>query len=98
MYTFLYMTDNIFPVLPIKHLVNKDNGPTIPHKLKTRINPSASNLCVLFCPCALQNATVHVATKALNMRHKSQNGFNGIFVEIPQHQKGYLFYIPSTQK
>ena len=25
-------------------------------------------------------------------------GFRGIFVEIPQHQKGYLVYVPSTIK
>ena len=25
-------------------------------------------------------------------------GFRGIFVGIPQHQKGYLVYVPSTRK
>ena len=37
-------------------------------------------------------------TKALNMRHQSQKGFRGIFVGIPQHQNGYLVYVPSTRK
>ena len=32
------------------------------------------------------------------MRHQAQNIFRGIFVGIPQHQKGYLVYIPSTRK
>ena len=32
------------------------------------------------------------------MRHQSQKGFLGIFVGIPQHQKGYLIYIPSKRK
>ena len=32
------------------------------------------------------------------MRHQSQKGFRGIFVVIPQHQKGYLVYVPSTRK
>ena len=32
------------------------------------------------------------------MRHKSQNFLRGIFVRIPQHQKGSLIYIPSTRK
>ena len=28
----------------------------------------------------------------------SHKGFRGIFVGIPQHQKGYLVYVPSTIK
>ena len=32
------------------------------------------------------------------MRHQVQKGFRGIFVGIPEHQKGYLVYVPSTRK
>ena len=32
------------------------------------------------------------------MCHQAQKGFRGIFVGIPEHQKGYLVYIPSTKK
>ena len=32
------------------------------------------------------------------MRHQLQKGFCGIFVVIPQHQKGYFIYVPSTRK
>ena len=32
------------------------------------------------------------------MCHQAQKGFCGIFVGIPQHQKGYLVYVPSTRK
>ena len=32
------------------------------------------------------------------MHHQAQKGFCGIFVAIPQHQKGYLVYVPSTRK
>ena len=32
------------------------------------------------------------------MRHQAQKGFRGIFVGIPEHQKGYLVYVPSTSK
>ena len=38
-----------------------------------------------FILCVVQNSTAHVNTKALNMRHKSQKGFRGIFFEISQH-------------
>ena len=34
----------------------------------------------------------------LNMRHQAQKGFRGIFVGIPEHQKGYLVYEPSTKE
>ena len=53
---------------------------------------------MLFCPCVVRKATEHVGTKALNMRHQAQKVFCGIFVGIPQHQKGYLVYVPSTRK
>ena len=32
------------------------------------------------------------------MRHQAQKGFRGIFVVIPQYQKLYLLYVPSTRK
>ena len=97
-FALMYMTDHIFPVLPIKDLINEDGDPTTPHKLATGTKPSVSHLRVLFCPCVVQKATAHVETKTLNMRHQSQKGFHGISVGIPQHQKGYLFYVPSTRK
>ena len=32
------------------------------------------------------------------MRHQTQKGFRGIFVGIPEQQKVYLVYVPSTRK
>ena len=46
----------------------------------------------------MQKSTSNVDGKVLKMCHQSQKGFWGIFVGIPQYQKGYLIYIPSTQK
>ena len=57
-----------------------------------------SHLRVLFCPCVVRKATAHVETKMLNMRHQAQKGFRGISVGIPDHQKGYLVYVPRTRK
>ena len=87
-FTLIYMTDNIFLVLPIKQLANKDGKPTTPHYLATGIEPSLSNLRVLFFPYVVQKATTHVVTKALNMCHQSQF-FSGVFVGISQYHKGY---------
>ena len=97
-FTLMYTTDHIFPVLPIKDLINEDGDPTTPHKLATGKKPSVSHFRVLFCPCVVRKATAHVETKTLNMHHQAQKGFRGIFVGIPQHQKGYLVYVPSTRK
>ena len=94
----MYTIDNIFSVIPIKNMENKDSEITTPHKLATGTKPSVSNLRDLFCPCFLLKANAHVETKALNIRHQLQKGFHSIFVGIPQHQKGYLIYVPSTQK
>ena len=82
-FTLIYTTDHIFPVLPIKDLINEDDDPTTPHKLATGTKPSVSHLRVLFCPCVVRKATAHVETKTLNMRHQAQKGFCGIFVGIP---------------
>ena len=97
-FTLMYTTDHIFPVLPLKNLINEDGDPTTPHKLATGTKPSVSYLHVLFCPCVVRKATAHVETKTLNMCHQAQKGFCGIFVGIPQHQKGHLVYVPSTRK
>ena len=32
------------------------------------------------------------------MCHQAQKGFCGIFISIPEHQKVYLVYVPSTRK
>ena len=97
-FALMYTTDHIFPVLLIKDLINEDGDPTTPYKLATGMKPSVSHLLVLLCLCVVRKATVHVETKTLNMCHQAQKGFCGIFVGIPQHQKGYLVYVPSTKR
>ena len=92
------MTDNVFHVLPIKPLANKDGLPTTPHKMATDTKLSVSKPSILLCLCVVTNSTAHAYKRLLNMRHQSQNIFCGIFIGIPQHHKGYLFYVPSTQK
>ena len=82
-FALMYTTDHIFPVLPIKYLINEDGDPTTPHQLATGTKPSVSYLRVLFCPCVVRKSTAHVETKTLNMRHQAQKGFRSIFVGIP---------------
>ena len=82
-FALMYTTDHIFPVLPIKDLINKDGNTTTPHKLATGTKPSVSHLRVLFCPCVVRKSTAHVETKTLNVCHQGQKWFRGIFVGIP---------------
>ena len=89
-FALMYTTDHIFPVLPIKDIINNYGNPTTPHKPATGTKPSVSYLHVLFCPCVVRKATAHIETKTLNMRHQAQKGFCGTFVGIPEHQIGYL--------
>ena len=96
-FALMYTTDHIFLVLPITNLINKDGDPTTAYKLATGTKPSLSHLCVLCCPCVVRKDTENVGGKALNMCHQAQNGFCGVFVRIPKHQKVYLFYVPSTR-
>ena len=97
-FALMYTSDHILPVLPIKDLINEDGDPTTPHKMSTGTKPSVSHLRMLFCPCVVKKkATAHVETKMLNMHHQAQKGFRGIFVGIPEHQKGYLVYVLSTR-
>ena len=97
-FALMYTIDHIFPVLPIKDLINEDVDPTTPFKIEMGTKPSVSHLRVLFFPCVVQKDTAHVDKKLLNMRQQAQKGFRDIFVGIPQHQKGYLVYIPITRK
>ena len=69
-FALMYTTDDIFPIIPIKHLVNQEREPNRPHKLSTGTKPSVSNLHVCFCPCVVQKATAHVDKKALNGYHQ----------------------------
>ena len=53
---------------------------------------------MLFFPCVVRKVTAHVGIKALNMRHQLKNCFHDIFIGTPQHQKGYIVYVPHRQK
>ena len=94
----MYTTDHIFPVLPIKYMINEDGDLTTPFKIASGTKPSVSHVCMLFCLCVVLKATAHVGTKTLNMRHQAQKGFCCIYVGIPQHQKIYLVYVPNKGK
>ena len=84
-FALMYKTYHIFPVLPIRDLINKDGKLTMAFKIVTGTKPSVSHLHALFCPCVVWKATAHVDKKTLHMRHQAQKGFHRIFVGIPQY-------------
>ena len=61
-FALMYTADHIFTNLLIKDLKNKYGDPKTTYKLATGTKSSVSHLCVLFCPCVAQKATVHVGT------------------------------------
>ena len=92
-FALIYTTDHIFPILPIKYLINKYGNLTTPFKLARGTKTSVSNLRILFCPCVILKASACVDKKSLNMCYQAQKGFHVIFIGIPQHQKVYLVYV-----
>ena len=46
-FTLIFTADHIFPVLPIKDLINKDGKPTTPFKLATGMKASISHVHVI---------------------------------------------------
>ena len=97
-FALMFTTDHIFPVQTIKDLINEDGNPTTSFKLARGTKTSVSYLHVLFCSRFVRKDTAHVYKKALHIRYQAQKGFRGIFVGIPQRQKGHLLYVPSTRK
>ena len=89
-FSFMYTTDHIFPVRPIKDMINKDGDLTTPYKLATCTKTFSITFTRVIFPCVVQKATSHIGKKALNMRQQAQKVFRGIFVGIPQHQKESL--------
>ena len=61
-----------------KDQINEDGDPTTTYKLATGTKALVSQLCVLFFSYVVREATVNFDKKALNMRHKTQNGFCGM--------------------
>ena len=49
-FALMYTTDHIFPVLPIKDLINEDGDHTMPFKLATGTKPLVSHSRLLFYP------------------------------------------------
>ena len=89
-FSFKHTTDHIFPVLPIKDLINEYGDPTTPYKLATGTKPSVLHSCVLFFQFFVRKATAHVGIKALNMRHQEQKGFAVSSLEFHSIKKDIL--------
>ena len=70
-FALMYMTYHIFLVLPIKHLINQDGKPTMPHKMANGNKYQVSNIRVIYFPFGLRKGTAQVDGKVLSMSHLS---------------------------
>ena len=70
-FALMYTTYHIFPVLPIKDLINEDGDPTTPYKLATGTKPSVSYLRVLFRPYVVRKATAHAGTDYMGSKRST---------------------------
>ena len=62
-FALIYTTDHIFPVLPIKYLINEDGDLTTPHKFTTGMKPTVPHLRVFFFLCVVYKATEQVGKR-----------------------------------
>ena len=93
----MYAAHRVFPVLPIKDLVNEQGEPCTPSELMHGEKPPVRHLITLFCPVIVKKHTAMKDKKMVNMRHQAQKGYRGIFVGMPENQEGYLCYVPSIR-
>ena len=94
----IYTSYHIFPLLPIKDLINKDGDPTTPFKLATGTKSSILYMRILFCPCFVRKDTAHVGSKTLIIRNQVQNVFRVILIIVKNNQKRYPVYVPQKRK
>ena len=69
-FALIYTTDDVFPVIEIKHMVDQDSEPTTLHELANGTKHLVSHRCVSFYLIFVRKATTHLEPKVLNVCHK----------------------------
>ena len=87
-HALMYAAHHVFPVLPIKDLVNEQGEPCTPFELMHGENPPVRQLRTLFCPVIVKKHTAMKDKKVVNMRNQAQKGYRGVFVGMPENQEG----------
>ena len=101
---------DIINVLPAKGVNDTANTPTCPHNLAFSTRPKIGNFRVFGCPAAIKRYTTSTS-KGENTHSSSispesiddsqptpkplQRAVRGIFIGYPEHQAGWLFYLPN---
>ena len=98
-FALTYKTDHIFPVLRIKHLVDKDSKTTIYYFKLVQVQIIQYHIYACYFAHLLYGKLLQLLTKkVLNLIHQAQKDFRRIFVVITQQQKVYIVHAPSTRK
>ena len=85
----------IFNILPIKGLLNAEGMPSTPTELFTSLKQLIANLRVFGCPVVVKKCEPCLDCKVA--KKVSERGLRAIFIGLPENQKGYLVYVPSTR-
>jgi hypothetical protein len=94
----------IINVLPAKGVNDNTGTPTCPHTLAFGKRPKIGNFRVFGCPAAIKHYTTSTSTGKANSDLSSdftttpkplQRAVRGIFIGYPEHQAGWLFYLPN---
>ena len=86
-FSLMYTTDNIFHILPIKHLANQDGELTTTHNIATGSKPFFFKYTYLLFPCVIWKSTAHVNMKALHMCNQSQKNLGVSSMEFHKIKK-----------
>ena len=93
-----YCARHIYNALPIKGLYTAQGIQSTPYEMAHGKKPRIQHLRTLFCPCVYRKLTAHKDGQIVPMKKSSQKGVRGIFIGFPDHQQGYLIFVPSTRQ
>ena len=97
---------DIINVLPAKGVNDANGTPTCPHNLAFGVRPKIGNFRVFGCPAAIKRYTKtssngetaspsDIVDDFQPMATPLQRAVRGIFIGFPEHQAGWLFYLPN---
>jgi hypothetical protein len=94
MYHALVYATYIFNILSVRGLLDKQDLPSKPHQLFLGHTPTISQFRVFGCPTVI----CHWIAAEKSGGKQTERGMRGIFIGFTKNQKGYMIYIPASQK
>jgi hypothetical protein len=92
-HAMVYVTD-IFNVLPVRGLKNKEDCPATPYELFFSEKLSISRFRVFGCPTVVRRWMTKQSSKGM----QTERGIRGIFIGFHVSNKGYVIYNPGSRQ